>query len=49
MCEALLIVEVEGSDAEIDAQLALIMKLRLSITLLSCAKPRMRMKPGVSG
>ena len=27
MCEALLIVEVEGSDAEIDAQLALIMKI----------------------
>ncbi|MEN8896928.1 MAG: FAD-linked oxidase C-terminal domain-containing protein, partial [Yoonia sp.] len=27
MCEALLIVEVEGSDAEIDAQLALIMEI----------------------
>ncbi|WP_296423210.1 FAD-linked oxidase C-terminal domain-containing protein [Yoonia sp.] len=30
MCEALLIVEVEGSDAEIDAQLALIMKIAAS-------------------
>ena len=30
MCEALLIVEVEGSDAEIDAQLKLIMKIAAS-------------------
>jgi glycolate oxidase len=45
MCEALLIVEVEGSEAEIDEQLGLILQIARGTTRSNCAKRDARTKP----
>jgi glycolate oxidase len=49
MCEALLIVEVEGSPAEIDAQLGLIARSRAATIRWNCARRNRRTRPSASG
>jgi glycolate oxidase len=49
MCEALLIVEVEGSEAEIDEQLGVIKQIARRTTRWNCARRSRRTRPSASG